>query len=452
MLECRGISVAYGQHRALADVSVTVAAGEIVVILGANGAGKSTLLKAIAGLVPCAEAGQIRVDGRSLAGLAPHEIVEAGVALVPEGRQLFGDLTVEENLLLGAHARRARAAERANLERVLALFPRLAERRRQVARTLSGGEQQMVAIGRAVMSAPAVLMLDEPSLGLSPLLCTELFRTLREVRATGVGILLVEQNARQALAIAERGYLLEVGRIVGEDAARALAQDPAVQEAYLGGGRAGPAEAAPLEKPVAPPTAVAATAPAAAAAPSPAPPGAVGPAARPGVALRPPPPGALAAGVSAANRIAADAIAASPFAAGAGSRTDVLAGRSIAALVQHAAEVQAEHVHAMRGAGGGLRPAGAPGEPGGMGAPGGLGGGPDALAAALARVEQAAALARTRRPVPRAGVSSRGGNGSAATLERPRGSTSGTASAGAAGAQPEEPGPAAGPRPDRARD
>jgi hypothetical protein len=178
------------------------------------------------------------------------------------------------------------------------------------------------------------------------------------------------------------------------------------------------------------------------------------------VALRPPPPGALAAGVSAANRIAASAIAASSFATGGGSRTDALAGRSIAELVRHAAEVQAEHVHAVRGAGGGPRPPGAPGAPSGTGAlgrlggglGGGLGAGPDALAAALARVEQAAALARTRRPVPRAGVSSRGGNGSAATLERPRGSVAGTASAGGAGGHPGEPGPAAGPRPDRARD
>jgi branched-chain amino acid transport system ATP-binding protein len=235
MLECRGLAVSYGRHRALHNVAIRIAPGEIVVILGANGAGKSTLLQAIAGLVRPADSGEILLDGESIGLLAPHLIVESGLALVPEGRRLFGELTVLENLLLGAYARRARGSERGNLERVLALFPRLAERRRQVARTMSGGEQQMVAIGRAMMSAPSILMLDEPSLGLSPILCSELFRSLAEIRRTGAGILLVEQNARQALAIADRGYLLENGRIVGEGSARSLAQDPAVQKAYLGG-------------------------------------------------------------------------------------------------------------------------------------------------------------------------------------------------------------------------
>jgi branched-chain amino acid transport system ATP-binding protein len=233
MLECRGLAVRYGQHEALHGVALGVAPGEIVVILGANGAGKSTLLQAIAGLVP--SSGEILLDGRSIAGLPPHLIVEAGLALVPEGRRIFGDLTVRENLLLGAYARRARHSEREHLDRVLALFPRLAERRRQVARTMSGGEQQMVAIGRAMMSAPAILMLDEPSLGLSPILCTELFKALAQIRRTGAGILLVEQNARQALAIADRGYLLENGRIVGAGPAASLAEDAAVQKAYLGG-------------------------------------------------------------------------------------------------------------------------------------------------------------------------------------------------------------------------
>ncbi|NJN39986.1 MAG: ABC transporter ATP-binding protein, partial [Gammaproteobacteria bacterium] len=238
MLECRGLSVFYGQHQALDDVAIRTAPGEIVVILGANGAGKSTLLQAIAGLVAASDSGQILLDGNSIKGLAPHLIVEAGLALVPEGRRLFGDLTVLENLVLGAYADRARQSENDNLARVLALFPRLAERRRQVARTMSGGEQQMVAIGRAMMSAPSILMLDEPSLGLSPILCTELFRALAEIRKTGAGILLVEQNARQGLAIADRGYLLENGRIVGEGSAASLAQDPAVQKAYLGGAAA----------------------------------------------------------------------------------------------------------------------------------------------------------------------------------------------------------------------
>lgn len=235
MLECCGLSVSYGHHRALDDVAIRIASGEIVVILGANGAGKSTLLQAIAGLVPSSKGGQIMLDGNSIKHLAPHLIVEAGLALVPEGRRIFGDLTVMENLVLGAYADRARPSEKDTLERVFALFPRLAERRRQVARTMSGGEQQMVAIGRAMMSAPSILMLDEPSLGLSPILCSELFKALAEVRKTGAGILLVEQNARQGLAIADRGYLLENGRIVGEGAATALARDPAVQKAYLGG-------------------------------------------------------------------------------------------------------------------------------------------------------------------------------------------------------------------------
>jgi branched-chain amino acid transport system ATP-binding protein len=232
MLECRRLSVRYGRHEALHDVALAVAPGEIVVILGANGAGKSTLLQAIAGLVPCS--GELLIEGKSIRGVAPHLVVEAGLALVPEGRRIFGELTVLENLLLGAYARRARANERERLDRVLALFPRLAERKRQIARTMSGGEQQMIAIGRAMMSAPAILMLDEPSLGLSPLLCKQLFKTLAEIRKTGSGILLVEQNARQALAIADRGYLLVNGRVVGEGPATRLAQDPAVQEAYLG--------------------------------------------------------------------------------------------------------------------------------------------------------------------------------------------------------------------------
>ncbi|MCP5269603.1 MAG: ABC transporter ATP-binding protein [Burkholderiaceae bacterium] len=233
MLEVKDLAVTYGQHRALKGVSLTVAPGEIVVILGANGAGKTSLLKAIAGLER--GAGSVRLDGSSIAGLPPHRIVEAGLALVPEGRGIFGDLTVQENLALGAFAHRARDGQQANLDRVLGLFTRLSERSGQVARTMSGGEQQMVAIGRALMSAPTILMLDEPSLGLSPLLCTELFRNLRTIRDSGVGVLLVEQNARQSLAIADRAYLLENGEIVGQGPAAQLARDPAVQAAYLGG-------------------------------------------------------------------------------------------------------------------------------------------------------------------------------------------------------------------------
>jgi branched-chain amino acid transport system ATP-binding protein len=234
MLEVAGLAVSYGRHRALEGVSLKVAKGEICVILGANGAGKSTLLKAIAGMVK-SEAGDVAMNGRPIARLKPHHIVEEGIALVPEGRGIFGELTVAENLQLGAFAARARHSEKATLDSVYTLFPRLAERKRQVARTMSGGEQQMVAIGRALMSRPDILMLDEPSLGLSPLLTQELFKALTEVAKTGVGILLVEQNARQSLKIAERGYLIENGHVAGENSAKALMNDPAVVAAYLGG-------------------------------------------------------------------------------------------------------------------------------------------------------------------------------------------------------------------------
>jgi len=237
-LTVRDLSVAYGAHRALEGVSVDVAPGEIAVILGANGAGKSTLLKAIAGTVKAQPGARIAIAGRDIAGMKAHRIVNEGIALVPEGRGIFGDLTVAENLQLGAYGKQARQGEANRLGDVLALFPRLAERRGQITRTMSGGEQQMVAIGRALMSNPTILMLDEPSLGLSPLLTRDLFRSLKAVRDKGVGILLVEQNARQSLAIADRGYLLENGRIVGQGNAANLARDPAVQAAYLGGAAA----------------------------------------------------------------------------------------------------------------------------------------------------------------------------------------------------------------------
>jgi branched-chain amino acid transport system ATP-binding protein len=250
MLEVRGLSVTYGQHRALDDVSVRVRPGEIVVILGANGAGKSSLLKAVSGISEGRVTGAVLLDGEDLAGQPAHRIVEAGIALVPEGRGVFPDLTVRENLRLGAHGQRAREDEAAILDRVLSLFPKLTERAGQVVRTMSGGEQQMVAIGRAMMSNPRILTLDEPSLGLSPLLCKELFRNLARVRDLGLGVLLVEQNARQSLAIADRGYLLENARIVHEDTAARLATDPAVQAAYLGAGASTPA-AAPQVDPAA---------------------------------------------------------------------------------------------------------------------------------------------------------------------------------------------------------
>ena len=236
MLEVRDLSAAYGKHPALQNVSLTVGKGEIVVILGANGAGKSTLLRAIAGICQGAVEGHRTFAGRDLCDLTADEIVAHGIALVPEGRGIFGELTVRENLVLGAYSNRARTHEDANLSRVHDLFPKLKERANQVAATMSGGEQQMVAIGRAMMSHPDILMLDEPSLGLSPLLCRELFQNLVRIREAGIGILLVEQNARQSLAIADRGYLLENTRLVHEDTAERLARDPAVQKAYLGTG------------------------------------------------------------------------------------------------------------------------------------------------------------------------------------------------------------------------
>lgn len=249
MLEVRNLSAMYGQHRALDNVSVQVGKGEIVVILGANGAGKSTLLRAISGVCEGQVSGSVRLQEQDLSGTPAHEIVEAGIALVPEGRGIFGELTVLENLTLGAYSRHARGEEAANLDRVHLLFPKLAERHKQMVSTMSGGEQQMVAIGRAMMSNPTILTLDEPSLGLSPLLCKELFQNLKAVRDTGIGILLVEQNARQSLAIADRGYLLENAHIIHEDSAEALIHDPAVQKAYLGAGSSKPKPQIPTSAP-----------------------------------------------------------------------------------------------------------------------------------------------------------------------------------------------------------
>ena len=234
MLEISNVSATYGKHSALQDVSLRVGLGEIVVILGANGAGKSTLLRVISGICEGEVNGTVTLDSAPLTQLSSDQIVERGIALVPEGRGIFGDLSVKENLLLGAYSNRARRDENANLGSVLKLFPKLQERQGQIVRTMSGGEQQMVAIGRAMMSAPQILMLDEPSLGLSPLLCKELFQNLTVVKKLGIGILLVEQNAKQSLAIADRGYLLENTRITHEDTAARLANDPAVQKAYLG--------------------------------------------------------------------------------------------------------------------------------------------------------------------------------------------------------------------------
>ncbi len=236
MLEVSGLSLHYGQHLALDSVALRAARGESIVILGANGAGKSSLLKSISGLVRPDPGTEIRLEGKSILSLPAHRVLEAGIALVPEGRGIFGELTVEENLLLGGFAPRARDGEAARRDLVYELFPRLAERRRQQASTMSGGEQQMVAIGRALMSKPDCLLLDEPSLGLAPVVVGELFGALKKVHDTGVGLIIVEQNVRISLSIADRGYLMEAGRIVGEGTAAALVDDPAVQRAFLGMG------------------------------------------------------------------------------------------------------------------------------------------------------------------------------------------------------------------------
>jgi branched-chain amino acid transport system ATP-binding protein len=234
MLKLDNLSVAYGKHKALQNVSLSMEDDEVVVILGANGAGKSSLLKSIAGLVAPSLGSAASMDGQNLIGLAQHKVVDTGIAVVPEGRGIFGDLTVRENLLLGALPARARANEVANLDKVRELFPRLAEREKQIVSTMSGGEQQMVAIGRALMSEPRCLLLDEPSLGLAPVLVGELFQSLSKIRDSGVGLLIVEQNVKISLSIADRGYLLEAGRIVGHDTAEKLKDDPAVQNAFLG--------------------------------------------------------------------------------------------------------------------------------------------------------------------------------------------------------------------------
>lgn len=234
LLSLEGLSLRYGKHLALDNVSIRVDRGETVVILGANGAGKSSLLKAIAGLVRPDAGLSLQLGGRPIAGLAAHKVLEAGIALVPEGRGVFADLTVEENLRLGAYAQRARAGEARQRDFIFDLFPKLAERRAQQVGTMSGGEQQMVAIGRALMSNPDLLMLDEPSLGLAPVVVGELFQALGRVRDAGVSVLLVEQNVSLSLALASRGYLMEVGRLVGEGSAADLKADPAVQRAFLG--------------------------------------------------------------------------------------------------------------------------------------------------------------------------------------------------------------------------
>jgi branched-chain amino acid transport system ATP-binding protein len=234
LLEVDGIGAAYGRVRVLSDVSLHVDAGEIVTLIGANGAGKTTTLRAISGLVKLTS-GRIRLAGNDLAKRSPDEIVRLGIGHAPEGRRVFARMTVRENLELGAFTRSSRREFDEDYEWVLDVFPRLRERLLQKSGTLSGGEQQMLAIGRALMSRPSILMLDEPSLGLSPILVQTIFGVIREIASRGTTVLLIEQNARQALAIANRGYVLELGRIVLADSAANLLASEAVSAAYLGG-------------------------------------------------------------------------------------------------------------------------------------------------------------------------------------------------------------------------
>jgi branched-chain amino acid transport system ATP-binding protein len=234
MLEVEGLDVYYGAVHALKGLTLRAEQGEIVTLIGANGAGKSTLLRTISGIVR-PRAGRVTFEGRDITRVPPHDIVGLGVSQSPEGRMVFANLSVEDNLELGAYRRKDRAGIAADRERAFELFPRLRERRRQSAGTLSGGEQQMLAIGRALMSRPRLLLLDEPSLGLAPLLVREIFKTIREINAAGVTVLLVEQNAHMALSVAGRGYVLETGRVRLEDRADRLLQNEEVRRAYLGG-------------------------------------------------------------------------------------------------------------------------------------------------------------------------------------------------------------------------
>ena len=233
MLEIQNLHVFYGGIHALQGISVSVPDGKVVTLLGANGAGKTTTLRAVMGLVRPKE-GQITLDGKSLLGKRPYEIVRLGVSMAPEGRRIFPDLTVLENLLLGAYARTDTAGISRDLEFVFSLFPRLKERASQRGGTLSGGEQQMLAVARALMAGPKLLLLDEPSLGLAPVLITEVYRAFQKLREEGRTILLVEQNARAALSLADYGYVLETGRLVAQGPTHELRESELVRKAYLG--------------------------------------------------------------------------------------------------------------------------------------------------------------------------------------------------------------------------
>jgi len=232
MLAVRNLHGGYGKIPVLHGVSLDVPAASIVTLLGANGAGKTTTLRLITGLI-AAMSGDVRFDGRPLTGLRPDRIVRLGISMVPERRELFGDMTVEQNLRLGAFTRTKKSNVREDLDWVMEIFPRLRERYRQIAGTLSGGEQQMLAIARAMMANPKLLLLDEPSLGLAPRLVEDIFAVVGQIKAMGIGVLLVEQNARMALSIADAGYIMETGEIRLQGRARALEFDPGVQRAYL---------------------------------------------------------------------------------------------------------------------------------------------------------------------------------------------------------------------------
>ncbi|MBV9852177.1 MAG: ABC transporter ATP-binding protein [Armatimonadetes bacterium] len=233
MLTIENLHVAYGAIRALQGVSLEIGRGQIVTLIGANGAGKSTTLRAVSGLV-ASQSGRIVLEGADITRLPPDRIVQRGIGHSPEGRRVFANMTVRENLELGAYARRDRSQIRQDYDRVLSLFPRLQERLAQNAGTLSGGEQQMLAMGRALMGRPQLLLLDEPSLGLAPFLVRDIFQIIRDINAQGTTVLLVEQNAHMALGVAHRGYVLESGRIVMADDARSLLTNEAVKKAYLG--------------------------------------------------------------------------------------------------------------------------------------------------------------------------------------------------------------------------
>ena len=234
MLKVENINVYYGAIHALTGISVEVKEGEIVTLIGANGAGKSTILRTISGLLRT-KTGNVLFEGNSVAAMAPEEIVKKGISQVPEGRRIFANMSVEENLELGAYIRSDKPGIRKDIDKVFERFPRLGERRKQIAGTLSGGEQQMLAIGRGLMSQPRLLLLDEPSMGLAPLLVKEIFSIIKEINASGTTILLVEQNANMALSIAHQAYVLETGRITLSGSAKELMESEEVRKAYLGG-------------------------------------------------------------------------------------------------------------------------------------------------------------------------------------------------------------------------